>query len=192
MDDLRSEVNHWRIRFEEAQRQIEMMKRDQMGVIGATYENIGQMHRLHNHNVTLHSQVELESIRNQELLNTIKKLTLENEALRHRLDEFDDSTKHSMASLTHMLSDKGKDVHDMKWKLNDALEIKRRVEMDKETMMFELENLRARYVADLKEKYPRLKQGPAARTAAEKLRRHARPEGHRVQRDRREVPQNGD
>ena len=41
---------------------------------------------------------------------------------------------------------------DMKWKLNDGLELKRRVEMDNESMKFELENLRSRYVADMKEK----------------------------------------
>jgi hypothetical protein len=40
----------------------------------------------------------------------------------------------------------------MKWKLNDGLELKRRVEMDNESMKFELENLRSRYVADMKEK----------------------------------------
>lgn len=40
----------------------------------------------------------------------------------------------------------------MKWKLNDALELKRRVEMDSESKNFELENLRSRYVADMKEK----------------------------------------
>ena len=52
-----------------------------------------------------------------------------------------------------MMSEKARDVNDMKWKLNDALELKRRCETDKETMMFELDNLRARYVADLREKY---------------------------------------
>jgi hypothetical protein len=51
-----------------------------------------------------------------------------------------------------MLSLKSKDVMDMKWKLNDGLELKRRVEMDNESMKFELENLRSRYVADMKEK----------------------------------------
>jgi hypothetical protein len=72
--------------------------------------------------------------------------------LKHRLDTYEDSTKLSMANLSSILSDKGRDMNDMKWKLNDALELKRRSETDKETMMFELENLRARYVADLKEK----------------------------------------
>lgn len=77
---------------------------------------------------------------------------LENESLKHRLDSYEDSTKLSMANMSSMISDKGKDLNDMKWKLNDALELKRRSEMDKDTMIFELENLRARYVADLKEK----------------------------------------
>jgi hypothetical protein len=77
---------------------------------------------------------------------------LENESLKHRLDSSEDSTKLSMANMSSMISDKGKDLNDMKWKLNDALELKRRSEMDKDTMIFELENLRARYVADLKEK----------------------------------------
>lgn len=128
------------------------MKRDQMSIMGSTYDNIGQLHKLHNHNVTLHSQVELESIRNQELMNQLKKLALENEALKHRLDNYEDSSKLSMANISSMLSDKGKDLSDMKWKLNDALELKRRSETDKETMQFELENLRSRYVADMKEK----------------------------------------
>ena len=48
---------------------------------------------------------------------------------------------------------KSKDLSDLKWKMNDSLELKRRVEMDNETMKFELENLRSRYVADMKEKY---------------------------------------
>lgn len=72
--------------------------------------------------------------------------------LKHRLDSYEDSTKLSMANLSSILSEKGRDFNDIKWKLNDALELKRRSETDKETMMFELENLRARYVADLKEK----------------------------------------
>ena len=75
-----------------------------------------------------------------------------NDSLKHRLDNFEDSNKLSTANLTSMLSQKSKDVSDMKWKLNDALELKRRVEMDKESMVFELENLRSRYVADMKEK----------------------------------------
>lgn len=79
-------------------------------------------------------------------------LILENESLKHRLDTYEDTTKLSMANMSCMISEKGKDLNDMKWKLNDALEIKRRVETDKETMLFELENLRARYVADMKEK----------------------------------------
>jgi hypothetical protein len=78
---------------------------------------------------------------------------LENESLKHRLDSYEDTSKLSMANLSSMLSEKGRDMNDMKWKLNDALELKRRSETDKETMQFELENLRARYVADLKEKY---------------------------------------
>ena len=129
------------------------MKNDQKGMAATTYDNIGQMHKLQAQNTNLYSQAELESIRNQELQQQLKRLTLENESLKHRLDSYEDSSKLSTANLSSMLSDKGKDLNDMKWKLNDALELKRRAEMDKETMQFELENLRARYVADLKEKY---------------------------------------
>jgi hypothetical protein len=77
---------------------------------------------------------------------------LENTALKNRLEHYEDNNKLSVANMTSMLSDKGKDLNDMKWKLNDALELKRRAEMDNETMKFELENLRSRYVADLREK----------------------------------------
>lgn len=79
-------------------------------------------------------------------------MALENAGLRNRLDHYEDNNKLSVANMTSMLSDKGKDLNDMKWKLNDALELKRRAEMDNETMKFELENLRSRYVADLREK----------------------------------------
>ena len=57
-----------------------------------------------------------------------------------------------------MLTEKTKDLSDMRWKLNDALEIKRKTETDMETMRFELENLRSRYVADMKEKDLRIAQ----------------------------------
>lgn len=152
VDDLRNEVNHWRARCEEAQKALDSMKKDQMAMLGTNYDSMSHMHRLHTQNTTLYSQKELEGIRNEELQNQLKKLLIENESLKHRLESYEDSTKLSMANLSSMISDKGKDLSDMKWKLNDALELKRRSEMDKETMVFELENLRARYVADLREK----------------------------------------
>ena len=105
----------------------------------------------------------------------LKKIMLENESLRHRLDNFEDGTKLSMANMSSMISDKGKDLNDMKWKLNDALELKRRTETDKDTMVFELENLRARYVADLKEKYLLLTKGLTNGSATKKLGRHDGP-----------------
>lgn len=84
--------------------------------------------------------------------NKLKTLAIENDSLRHRLENYEDSNKLSMGNLTSMLSQKSSDLTNMKWKLNDGLELKRRVEMDNESMKFELENLRSRYVADMKEK----------------------------------------
>ena len=84
--------------------------------------------------------------------NKLKTLAIENDSLRHRLENYEDSNKLSVGNLTGMLSQKSKDLMDMKWKLNDGLELKRRTEMDNESMRFELENLRSRYVADMKEK----------------------------------------
>ena len=96
--------------------------------------------------------MDLMNLKNMDLLEQVKRLSMENDGLRHRLDNYEDSNKLSVANLSSMISQKGKDVSDMKWKLNDALELKRRVEMDSESKNFELENLRSRYVADMKEK----------------------------------------
>jgi hypothetical protein len=44
------------------------------------------------------------------------------------------------------------DYNDMRWKLNDALEIKRKIEADNETLKFEIENIRSRYIIDMRER----------------------------------------
>lgn len=67
VDDLRMEVNHWKLRFEDAQKQLAMLKRDQQQIMGSTHDNLNHMHRIHTHNTTLHSMAELEGLRNLEL-----------------------------------------------------------------------------------------------------------------------------
>lgn len=61
------EVNHWKLRFEDSQKQLAVLKRDQQGMMGTNYDNLNHMHRVHTHNSTLHSQAELEGLRNLEL-----------------------------------------------------------------------------------------------------------------------------
>lgn len=88
----------------------------------------------------------------------IKKLQIENNLLKSRIDNYSENDKLVIANMTSMISDKSKDLSDARWKVNDALEIKRKAEMDLETMKFELDNLRSRYGADMKEKDLRLAQ----------------------------------
>ena len=88
----------------------------------------------------------------------IKKLQIENDLLKNRIDNHSDNDKLVIANMTGMISEKSKDLTDARWKINDALEVKRKAEVDLETMKFELDNLRSRYSADMKEKDLRLAQ----------------------------------
>lgn len=65
--DLRNEANHWKRRYEEAANEIVRLRNDARGVIGANYDTVGELHKVHAHNSCLHTQFELENIRSQEL-----------------------------------------------------------------------------------------------------------------------------
>ena len=155
---IREERDIMRRKYEDTYREL-MMSNEKL----TRYEDICHTNGLANmrneHDKTHSREVHnLEQTKLHEFSDIIKKLQIENDLLKSRINNYSDNDKLVIANMTGMLTDKSKDLSDARWKINDALEIKRKCEMDLETMKFELDNIRSRYSADMREKDQRLAQ----------------------------------
>lgn len=154
----KEELHSIRRKYEDSYREL-MMANEKI----VRYEEICHKNGLDilrmNHDKTYSNEVHnLEHSKLHEFSEIIKKLQIENDLMKSRINNYSDNDKLVIANMTGMISDKAKDLSDARWKINDALEIKRKCEMDLETMKFELDNIRSRYSADMREKDLRLAQ----------------------------------
>ncbi|KRX03302.1 hypothetical protein PPERSA_00825 [Pseudocohnilembus persalinus] len=95
---------------------------------------------------------------NQELNNDLKNILVDREILEKRLVEGDKKYDYDIKSLTAQLGDKNEELADMKKKINQVLEIKRRLEEENETLKFSLDNQRQKTEAEIREKQIKLEQ----------------------------------
>lgn len=72
--------------------------------------------------------------------------------LESRLKEGDKRFQNEVVSLTTQLGDKNVELSDMRRKLNDLLEIKRRLEEETAALRFSLDNARGKMEVEIREK----------------------------------------
>ena len=127
-------------------------------------DTLGKLHDLYNKQTmelskyhTASNQIgvrfDMTAEENKQLKDDINRFLLENTTLKEKLVVADQKAHIDVAGLTEMVSDKSRSINDLRWKMNDVLDVKRKVETDNSALQFELDNLRHKYLSDLREKY---------------------------------------
>ncbi|KAL4434568.1 hypothetical protein ABPG74_007352 [Tetrahymena malaccensis] len=116
------------------------------------------IHQIQTANADLSVKFDQQNDKNANLFNEIQNMTMDKEVNQTRLKEGDKKYHYDIQSLTSQLNDKNIELSEMRRKVNDLIEIKRRLEEETGALRFSLDNLRSKSETELREKQIRIEQ----------------------------------
>ncbi|KAL4481138.1 hypothetical protein ABPG72_015093 [Tetrahymena utriculariae] len=116
------------------------------------------IHQIQTANADLSVKFDQQNDKNANLFNEIQNMTMDKEVNQTRLKEGDKKYHYDIQSLTSQLNDKNIELSEMRRKVNDLIEIKRRLEEETGALRFSLDNQRSKSETELREKQIRIEQ----------------------------------
>ncbi|EAS04956.3 hypothetical protein TTHERM_00685990 (macronuclear) [Tetrahymena thermophila SB210] len=116
------------------------------------------IHQIQTANADLSVKFDHQNDKNANLFNEIQNMTMDKEVNLTRLKEGDKKYQYDIQSLTSQMNDKNIELSEMRRKVNDLIEIKRRLEEETGALRFSLDTLRSKSETELREKQIRIEQ----------------------------------
>ncbi|EAR84507.2 hypothetical protein TTHERM_00655350 (macronuclear) [Tetrahymena thermophila SB210] len=152
IDTIQSEVNLLRAEYDKVFNDL-LQYKDTLRKFYTLYMDQEQfINDLKLNNTDLIIGIDRQGTKNIELMDEVKNLLSDKEMLRFRMQEFQKKQDFDIESIKKQMQQRDDDVSNIRKKLNEVIEAKRRVEEDKEKDHFEIEHLKNRVNQEQKEK----------------------------------------
>ncbi|KAL4450525.1 hypothetical protein ABPG74_019423 [Tetrahymena malaccensis] len=152
IDTIQSEVNLLRAEYDKVFNDL-LQYKDTLRKFYTLYMDQEQfINDLKLNNTDLIIGIDRQGTKNIELMDEVKNLLSDKEMLRFRMQEFQKKQDFDIESIKKQMQQRDEDVSNIRKKLNEVIEAKRRVEEDKEKDHFEIEHLKNRVNQEQKEK----------------------------------------
>lgn len=130
-----------------------VMCKDTLGKLHDLYnKQTIELQKYHSSSNQIGARFDMAAEENSQLKEDINRFLMENTTLKEKLVAVGQKAEIDVAGLAEMVSDKSRSINDLRWKMNDVLDVKRKVETDNSALQFELDNLKHKYLSDLREK----------------------------------------